>query len=235
MTHIKRKQAWHRLLFILIALSLSGIGYVISRDFALTPAESFEMAQKAEHEGAFQKAERYYLRAAQGENADTAKIASYYLGKLYRTGGVSFPVNGRKAEIFLEQAALQNLPLAQYELALMYDVGDKIPENREKAVKWMNLAAQSGLPEALYSLGVWVERGYLGKPDMNKVLALYEQAAQSGHRQAMTSLVAIYGGGFQNVPEDQEKSLFWFYQLNKNNPLLNNEENDHQKTEKEKK
>lgn len=231
----KQKSVFKQTLFILIILSLIYIGYTVSRDFLLTPAELFETAQKAENGGFYKKAEHFYLAAAASENTDTAKLAAYYLGRLYKRGGKSFPVNGRRAEIFLEQAALQNLPAAQYELALLYDVGDKIPENREKAVMWMNAAAQNNLPDALYGLGVWVERGYLGKPDMEKVITLYEKAAAEGQVQAMTSLAALYGGGFQNVPQNRERAFFWLNRLNEKNKILNAGNSGNQQTDKEKK
>lgn len=136
-------------LFILIIISLFGIIYFSFKDFMLSPAEQFEMAQTAERDGSLRKAERYYLMATNGDDANVSKIASYYLGRLYKTGGDGFEINGRRAEMFLEQAALKGLPQAQYELALLYDVGDKIPENREKAIKWMNASAQQGYADAL--------------------------------------------------------------------------------------
>lgn len=228
----KRKSIAERTLFVLILFSLCGIIYVAGRDLTLSPAELFETAQKAESAGSYKKAERYYMLANERDNQDTAKLAAYYLGRLYKKGGPSFPVNGKKAEMFLEQAALQNVPQAQYELALMYDIGDKIPENREKALKWMNLAAQNGLPEALYSLGVWVERGYLGEPNTDKVLTLYETAASKGHIFAMTSLIALYSGGFQGVSKNQERADYWFQELKKKQQILNAGTSGHQEKEK---
>ncbi len=228
----KRKSIGMRTFFILFLLSIGGIIYVVGRDFTLSPAELFETAQKAESEGSFKKAQRYYLLANSSNNKDTAKLAAYYLGRLYRKGGASFPIDGKKAELFLEQAAMQNVPQAQYELALMYDTGDKIPENRQKALKWMNLAAQNGLTDALYGLGVWIERGYFGVPNMDKVITLYETAAEQGHVLAMTSLIALYGGGFQGMEKNQERAQYWFNELNKKKEILNTEKIGHQEKEK---
>ncbi len=232
MTSKKRKSIFKRVFLGLIFLSFCGIVYVVGRDFTLSSAELFEIAQKAESNGLFKKAERYYLLASSAQNNDTAKLASYYLGRMYRKGGTSFPINGKKAEIFLEQAALQNVPRAQYELALMYDTGDKIPENKIKAIKWMNSAAQNNLPDALYGLGVWIERGYFGTPNMDKVLTLYEKAAEQGHIFAMTSLIALYSGGFQGLEKNQERADYWFNELNKKNKILNAEKIGNQEKEK---
>ncbi len=213
MTKSKRTPYFMHFLFILMTCALVGILYLSVKDFMLTPAEQFETAQKAEQAGELRKAERYYLMAASEADISVSKLAAYYVGRLYRTGGKGVPSDGRRAEMFLEQAALENVPQAQYELALMYDVGDKIPENRNKAVKWMNLAAQSGLVDALYGLGVWVERGYLGEVNMDKVIGLYEAAAMQDHILAITSLIAIYSGGFNDVLRDTEKANYWINRL----------------------
>ncbi len=213
MTKLKKTPYLTHFLFILMACALVGVLYLSVRDLTLSPAEQFEIAQTAERDGVLKKAERYYLMAASASNEDVSKIAAYYLGRLYRVGGENFPADGRRAEMFLEQAALQHVPQAQYELALMYDVGDKIPENRVKAIKWMNLAAQKGLSNALYGLGVWVERGYLGAPEMDKVIALYEQAAEQDNILAITSLIAIYSGGHSETLRNMEKATYWANKL----------------------
>ena len=215
-----------RFIFTLMLIAFLGLVYMAYKDFSLTPTERFEYAQQAEKDGKFSTAERYYISAAADTDKNVSKIAAYYLGRLYKTGGKNFPVNGKRAEMYFEQAALENLPQAQYELALMYDVGDKIPENRERAVYWMNLSAKQGYTDALYSLGVWIERGYLGQPDMDKVIALYEKAAQNNHIYAITSLIALYSGGFSAFPRDVEKANYWMNKLVELNQKNNNTQNE---------
>lgn len=207
--NIKKRIRFSYFLLLLIVTSLLGIIYLALKDFMLAPAQQFEIAQKAEKDGSFKRAERYYLMVVNSQDNSVSKIAAYYLGSLYRKGGANFPIDGTRAEMFLEQAAVNGLSQAQYELALMYDVGDKIPANREKAIVWMNKAAQQGNIDAVYSLGVWIERGYLGIPDMSQVVTLYEQAANQGHIYAMTSLVALYSGGNKNFSADKIKASYW--------------------------
>ncbi len=216
MKKVKKNIRLTKLIFLLIVLVFVGIGGIILRDFNMTPTEQFETAQKFESEQHYRKAEKYYVLASAASDKNVAKIAAYYLGRLYKNGGDKFPVNGRKAEMYLEQSALLGLPQAQYELALLYDTGDKIPENKTKAISWMNTAAQQGYTDALYGLGVWVERGYLGEPDMARVVTLYETAAEAGQVQAMTSLVALYTGGINGVEPNEERAAFWANQLNQN-------------------
>lgn len=209
------------LVFILIILSVIGIGAVTLKDFFMTPSEQLQAAIGALEDGRIRKAERYFLMANESEDKDAVITSAYYLGQMYLAEGQKFKDNiqkaapsYKKAALFLEKAAAAGIVDAQYQLALMYDTGDKIPENRAKAMAWMNEAAKQGYPDALYGLGVWVERGYMGDDiPMDKVILLYENAAAKGNVNAMTSLVAIYSGGFKEVPANPEKAAFWMENL----------------------
>lgn len=205
----KRRSYIAKGFILLISLAVMSIFYCAFQDFWLSPTEQLAKAYQAEQDQLFYKAERYYRMASQGKEQSVATQAAYRLGHLYRTGASSFSANGEKARLFLEQAAVAGLPEAQYELALMYDVGDQIPENRDKAVQWMRRAAEQGYVNAVYAFGVWIERAYLGTPDMNQVIRLYEQAAAHNHVQAMTSLTALYAAGFQGRAPDPEKAVYF--------------------------
>lgn len=201
--------------FVLLMISLGVVGYLAFRDVFRTPEEQLAYGIEMLDKKQYGAAERALSKATDGTSKETVIQAAWRLGNLYRIGADGFPVNGPKAEMFLEKAASLGYAPAQYELALMYDVGDKIPENRQKAVGWMNYAAQAGLPEALYGLGVWAERGYMGTPDMGKVITLYEAAATKGHINAMKSLIVLYGDGFGGFPHNLERSAYWLNELNK--------------------
>lgn len=209
------------LVFILIILSIIGIGAVTLKDFFMTPSEQLQTAIGALEDGRIRKAERYFLMANESDDKDVAVTSASYLGQLYLAEGQKVQDNiqkaapyYKKAAMFLEKAAAAGIADAQYKLALMYDTGDKIPENRAKAMAWMNEAAKQGYPDALYGLGVWVERGYMGDDiPMDKVILLYETAAQKGNVNAMTSLIAIYSGGFQEVPANPQKATHWMENL----------------------
>ncbi len=202
-----------QIIFGLLLVSLIIIVCVILREGFRTPTEYLERGLILLSEKKYPAAEQALIRATNTDDKEIIIQASWKLGNLYRNGADGFEVNGRKAELFLEKAASFGFAPAQYELALMYDVGDKIPENREKANNWMNLAAQKELPEALYGLGVWIERGHFGKVDMEKVITLYEQAAQKEHLNAMRSLIVLYGDGVGEIPANLEKSTYWLNEL----------------------
>lgn len=214
------------LVFILIILSIIGIGAVTLKDFFMTPSEQLQTAIGALEDGRIRKAERYFLMANESDDKDIAVTSASYLGQLYLAEGQKVQDNiqkaapyYKKAALFLEKAAAAGIADAQYKLALMYDTGDKIPENRAKAMAWMNEAAKQGYPDALYGLGVWLERGYMGEDvPMEKVITLYEQAAANGNVNAMTSLVAIYSGGFKDIPADPQRASHWMEKLKKISP-----------------
>lgn len=204
-----------QIIFGLLLLSLAVIIVIVVREGFRTPEEHLTRGLALLADKNYSAAEQALIRAAGAQETDTMVQASWQLGNLYRTGAEGVAPNGRRAELFLEKAASFGFAPAQYELALMYDVGDKIPENRQKANNWMNQAAQSGLPEALYGLGVWIERGHFGEPDMGKVVTLYEQAAEKGHVNAMRSLVVLYGDGIGGIAPNPERSNYWLNVLKK--------------------
>ena len=55
--------------------------------------------------------------------------------------------------------AEQGDALAQFNLGLMYDIGEGVPENDAEAVKWYRLAAEQGRADAQYNLGVMYATG----------------------------------------------------------------------------
>ena len=111
----------------------------------------------------------------------------------------------RNAYRFLKKAADKGHIDAQYKLALMFDVGDKIPEDRHQALKYMKMASEQGMADACYALAVWQERGY---PTGQDPIDLYEKAAQQGNKNAMTSLIVRYEG------INPERQLYWYNKLN---------------------
>jgi len=123
--------------------------------------------------------------------------------------------NNRQALRHMLRAANSGLPQAQYELALLYDAGDKIPENRDLAKKYMAMALESNLPEAHYVTAVWTERGYFGAPDIPSAIQHYEQAAKKGHLNAIKTLIVLYGEGSDELPSNPEKQQYWIKKLEK--------------------
>lgn len=196
--------------FILSMLLILG---VVVRDYSRSPDENFVVALHASGRGEYILAERGFLRAMKSVEPEVVSASAYRLGLIYSAGHPGVPKDGGKAMAFFLLAAENGVRVAQYQLALLHDVGDKIPENREKAKFWMERAADGGLPEAIYALGVWHERGYYGAPDLDVAVPLYERAARTGHINAMKSLVAVYGSGYGAFPDNLEKSSHWMSEI----------------------
>ncbi len=190
------------LVLILLALSVTLVGFLIFKEVSRTPEEAFQLAQTAETAGQLRKAEKYYLKAAQSQIVPLAGKAYYQLAHIYKTGADDLPKNYQKVADYLAKAGEKNIIPAQYELALLYDVGDKIPEDRPMAIRWMNQASDAGYPDAQYAKAIWMQRGYYGQPDMDEIVRLLQAAANKNHLNAMKSLIVIYTDGYGTFPQN---------------------------------
>lgn len=195
-------------LIVVLALFLIFLGGFLERAWYATPETHFNLAIPLLEGKEPYKAIPHLLIANKSKNPVVKLLSAYQLGKLYSRGENGISPDMKKAVFYYEQAANMKLPEAQYELALLYDVGDKVPENRDKAIKLMTEAAKV-LPEAKYALAVWIERGYLGESNQAWAISLYEQAADAGIENAMKSLISIYHGGYDRFPKNIEKEMYW--------------------------
>ena len=199
---------WKRyLLIVVLTVCLIGIGTALERSWQMTPETHFSRAI-ALLDTQPQAALQHLLLANKSPHSSFRALSSYHLARLYHHGAKGVSSNIKKAVSYYEQAAALHLPQAQYELALLYDVGDKIPEDRTNAIHYMLEAAKS-LPQAKYALAVWIERGYMGEPNQAWAVALYEQAANAGIQNAVKSLIAIYHGGYGRFPENIRREHYW--------------------------
>ena len=77
--------------------------------------------------------------------------AQYFLGLLYRDGGVLLP-DAEQAAHWLELAAKRDLPAAQYALGKLYLTGNGVPKDDEAAWNCFRMADAYGHPCARYVL-----------------------------------------------------------------------------------
>ena len=200
---------WKRYLLIaVLALFVLVLGAVLERAWRTTPEVHYDLGMQLLREHEVEKALPHFLIANKSKYPSFKSFSAYQLARIYSKGGNGVSVNMQKAVYYYEQAAKMKMPKAQYELALLYDVGDKVPENRGKAIALMIDAAKI-LPEAKYALAVWIERGYFGPPNQAWAVALYEQAAHEGITNAMKSLISIYHGGYGRFPENIRREHYW--------------------------
>jgi TPR repeat protein len=98
---------------------------------------------------------------------------------------------------------------AQYDIGLMYGLGQGAPQDYAQALYWYLKAAKQGNPGAQFELGDMYSRG-LGVPrDQTQAAAWYRKAADQGHAVAQYNLGVIYERG-QGVQQDYARANMWF-------------------------
>ncbi|MRW89464.1 sel1 repeat family protein [Duganella sp. FT80W] len=110
------------------------------------------------------------------------------------------------AERKLMAWAAQSLPVAQRELALLYQ---SRPKQRADAFKLFEQAARGGDSEAAFQLGEMLRAGAPGVPGLPAAAApWYAQAAQQQHAKAALALGLLYKNG-NGVARDEPQATHW--------------------------
>jgi TPR repeat protein len=100
----------------------------------------------------------------------------------------------------------QNMPVAQRELAILYQTR---PEQREQALKLFEQAARGGDVEAAFQLGEMLRIGVLGVPAAPGAAApWYAMAAKQQHARAALALALLYKNG-NGVARDDAQAAQW--------------------------
>ena len=128
--------------------------------------------------------------------------ARYFLGLLYRDGGLLLP-DAEQAVHWLELAAKRNLPAAQYALGKLYLSDDPEVHDVENGLQWLEKAAQSGNADAAYRLGKEYLTGKSVQKDAAKAAEYLQHAADQNHPWANYMLGKLYLTG-NGVPKDEE-------------------------------
>ena len=112
--------------------------------------------------------------------------AQYYLGKLYRDGGIVIPDN-KLAEYYLKSAAERGMSAAQYALGRLCLSDDEEVHDTAQGIQWLASATELGSSDAAYLLG----KLYLPK-DREKAVRYFEQAARQDNPHAQYMLGKIF-------------------------------------------
>ena len=128
--------------------------------------------------------------------------AQYFLGLLYRDGGVLLP-DAEQAAHWLELAAKRDLPAAQYALGKLYLSDDPEVHNTSDGIQWLKRAAQNGNADAAYRLGKEYLAGKSVQKDAVKAAEHLRHAADNNHPWANYLLGKLYLTG-NGVPKDEE-------------------------------
>jgi len=111
----------------------------------------------------------------------------------------------RAYALFLEAAILE-VPPAQYEVALMLERGLGCVQNYSEAAFWYEEAAKRGHAEAFNNLGVLYKEGHGVEQNMARALRCFERASENGLPTGHYNLGLMYDQGL-GVTQDHDKAL----------------------------
>ena len=98
---------------------------------------------------------------------------------------------------------------AQYNLGLMYGMGQGVAQDYKEAVKWYTKAAEQGYAKAQYNLGLMYNNGKGVVQDYKEAVKWYTKAAEQGFASAQYNLGLMYVMG-QGVAQDYNSAHMWF-------------------------
>lgn len=107
--------------------------------------------------------------------------------------------------------ALQGDPVAQRNLAIIYDSGNQVPRDPVEAAKWYIKSAEQGDFVAQNSLGSLYQQGDGVQKDYERAVYWYRKAAEQKNAQALNNLGYMYDMGL-GVPQDKTEAAK-LYQL----------------------
>jgi len=99
---------------------------------------------------------------------------------------------------------------AQYNLAVMYDMGIGAPKNYSESGKWYAKAAAQGIAEAQFQLGVrYYEHGKQAKKNYGNAFSWFYKAANQGMAEAQYNVALMYQLG-RGVPTNRVEAYKWY-------------------------
>ena len=138
--------------------------------------------------------------------------AQYFLGLLYRDGGLLLP-DAEQAAYWLELAAKRNLPAAQYALGKLYLSDDPEVRDIDDGLQWLERAARNGNGDAAYRLGKEYLTGKSVQKDTARAAEYLRHAADQNHPWASYLLGKLYLTG-NGIHKDAEAAWNCFRMAN---------------------
>ncbi len=102
--------------------------------------------------------------------------------------GRGVPQNDTKAFYYFNQAANNDDPFAQNEVAYLYAAGKGTSRNYERALFWYEKAANHGLASAQYNLGLMYLHGIGTAPNKEVAMQWFQKSAARGFEPARLAL-----------------------------------------------
>ncbi len=110
---------------------------------------------------------------------------------------------------WLEKAALQGQPVAEYSLGTLYERGQGVTASPALALKWYLAAANQGNRKAMHNLAVAYAEGSAGPKNTQEAARWFAQAAALGLSDSQFNLAVLYERG-DGVPQSLIDSYKWY-------------------------
>ncbi|MBN1783543.1 MAG: sel1 repeat family protein [Alphaproteobacteria bacterium] len=146
------------------------------------------------------------------KRAEGGDVASQMeLVKRYTTDCYALPFSIKHKNYWLHKAAQEEgSAAAQYQLAVLYAIGETLPRNYQESMKWLKMAAEQEYMPAEYELAKRYKKGSLFvKPNPQEFLFWLMRAAHSGSDRASEELGYLYEKGIF-VPENKIEAYKWY-------------------------
>ena len=148
---------------------------------------------------------RNFVRHALLPSGETFKPNSFS-ARCTRQG---VPHDDAQAFAWFRKAAEQGNAQAQFNLGVMYGLGQGVPHDDTQAVAWFLKAAEQGNAYAQTNLGVMYKDGRGVAPDDARAVAWYSKAAEQKDAVAQYGLGVMYREG-RGVAQDDAEAAQWF-------------------------
>lgn len=135
--------------------------------------------------------------------------AQHDLAAIYTAGQGGAKTDFVQASKWFEEAALNGIANARYNLGVLYHQGLGVTQDTAKAINWYKAAAAQNHPEAQYNLGIAYIEGVGTEYDPQKAAANFESAARAGILEASYNLGLIYENGLLGTPQIED-AVYWY-------------------------
>ena len=117
------------------------------------------------------------MSAEQGQVQAQYQLGAFLIRKYQKTGDNK---DMNHAKLWIEKAAINGHPHAQYYLGVCYGTGEGYDVDNAKSAEWLEKAALQGHSSAQYAIGKCYEDGRGVKQSKSQAIFWYEKAAENG-------------------------------------------------------
>ncbi len=150
---------------------------------------------------------RYLTKRSKSGNV----AAQMELARRYTTECFSLAFSTKHKNYWLHKAAQEgNYPPAQYQLAILYSIGEGVPRNYKEGMKWLKFSAEQEYMPAQYELAKNYKKGSLFvKADSQKFLLWLTKAGHNGSDRAAEELGYLFEKGIF-VSQSNIEAYKWY-------------------------